>query len=347
MSLQTAKVRFFNEKRKAKNEKRIFCRPRCFYERVFKWFGEVNLFCVFEIKSVSLRKISSQKNFAMKTKLILFAVAWAVSLAANAGKVLTDSIVSKTLNATVKYNVYLPDGFDRTDKKYPVVYLLHGLYGGYEDWAKNASMQAVADELIASGEADEMVVIMPNAGHHDIHNHWNGYFNMPGWSYEDFFFNELIPTAEAKYRGVADKQHRAIMGLSMGGGGSTVYAQHHPDAFSSCYAMSAWLDSPAPGVDMPRDKFYYTCLSVHENSAVGFAENATPEQVAQLRSVKWMFDCGDDDGLMELSVKIHTALRKKRVNSELRINNGVHNWEYWHLALRKALPFASRNFGTR
>lgn len=280
----------------------------------------------------------------MKTKFLLLALVCAVCLPAWGGKIVTDSIQSKVLGATVKFNVYLPNGFDKSGKKYPVVYLLHGLYGGYGDWAKNANVNEVADELIGTGEAAEMVIIMPNAGHHDIHNVYNGYFNMPDWNYEDFFFQELIPQAETKYRGVGDKGHRAVMGLSMGGGGSTVYAQRHSDMFSSCYAMSAWLDQQELNDKMPRDKFYYTCLSVKERSAVTYVENATEEQVKQLRSVKWTFDCGDDDFLMDLSVKIHQAMRNKRIKSELRINNGVHNWEYWHQCLRKALPFASRNF---
>lgn len=276
--------------------------------------------------------------------MIIAALVCAMCLPAWAGKIVTDSIESKILGATVKYNVYLPNGFDKTDKKYPVVYLLHGLYGGYDNWAKQGNMQLVADELIGSGEATEMIIIMPNAGNPDIHNVYNGYFNMPDWNYEDFFFQELIPGAEAKYRGVGDKMHRAIMGLSMGGGGSTVYAQRHPDQFSSCYAMSAWLHSDVPAEHKEGDKFYYTCKTVNELSATNFVENATEEQVKQLRTVKWFFDCGDDDGLMDLSVKIHQAMRKKWVKSELRINNGVHNWEYWHLCLRQALPFASRNF---
>lgn len=276
--------------------------------------------------------------------MIIAALVCAMCLPAWAGKIVTDSIESKILGATVKYNVYLPNGFDKTDKKYPVVYLLHGLYGGYDNWAKQGNMQLVADELIGSGEATEMIIIMPNAGNPDIHNVYNGYFNMPDWNYEDFFFQEFIPGAEAKYRGVGDKMHRAIMGLSMGGGGSTVYAQRHPDQFSSCYAMSAWLHSDVPAEHKEGDKFYYTCKTVNELSATNFVENATEEQVKQLRTVKWFFDCGDDDGLMDLSVKIHQAMRKKWVKSELRINNGVHNWEYWHLCLRQALPFASRNF---
>ena len=263
-----------------------------------------------------------------------------------AGKLVADSLSSKILGATVKINVYLPDGFDKSDAKYPVVYLLHGLYGTWQDWENLGRMKLVADELISSGEAKKMVIVMPNAGHPDVHHEWNGYFNMPGWSYEDFFFNELIPTVESKYRCIGDKAHRAVMGLSMGGGGSTVYCQRHPDMFSSCYAMSAWLDNdPVDSKDNPDDRLHIVSNSVSEHSALKFIDNADEETLARLRTVKWFFDCGDDDYLMELSVGLHVKMRNARVKSELRVHNGVHNWEYWHLALRDALPFASRNFG--
>ena len=116
--------------------------------------------------------------------------------------------------------------------------------------------------------------------------------------------------------------------------------------FSSCYAMSAWLDQegftekPEP-VD---DKFYYTQKTVHEKSAIAFVDNADEETIAKLNTVKWFFDCGDDDGLLGLSFTLHTKYKKAGINSELRVRNGVHNWEYWHTALRLSLPFASRNF---
>ena len=256
-----------------------------------------------------------------------------------------DTVESALLGGPVSVNVYLPAGYDAaSDVKYPVVYLLHGLYGTYVDWATTGHMKEVVDELIASGEIVPMVIFMPNAGDPDIHNNWNGYFNMPGHPYEDFFFQELIPTVEARYKVYGDKQHRAVMGLSMGGGGSTVYAQRHPDMFSSCYAMSAWLDNPEPRADMPRDKFYLVSKAVHDHSALAFIDQADDATLAKLRTVKWFFDCGDDDGLMDLSVALFQKMRARGLRSELRIRDGWHSWEYWHQALRLSLPFASRSF---
>ena len=278
----------------------------------------------------------------MKTVFTLLLLA--VSLASQAGRIITDSVESKVLGEKVLYNIYLPNGFDRNSKLYPVVYLLHGLSDDYRAWRDKGRMQDVADELIESGEACEMIIVMPNAGGPDTHNTWNGYFNMPGWNYEDFFFQEFVPAVEMKYHAVGDKGHRAVMGLSMGGGGSTVYCQRHPDMFSSCYAMSAWLDNQNNnvGVGQEKDKRYYVSEAVKEHSALRFVEQADDETKKQLRTVKWFFDCGDF--LFDQSVRLHQLMRNARIKDELRIRNGVHNWEYWHLALRMALPFASRNF---
>ena len=170
---------------------------------------------------------------------------------------------------------------------------------------------------------------------------------MPGWNYEDFFFKEFLPQVERKYRIISDKGHRAVMGLSMGGGGSAVYCQRHPDMFSSCYAMSAWLDNDqgqVGGKDLKKAKLYYVSKAVTDHSALAFIDNADEATLKSLRTVKWFFDCGDDDFLVRLSFELHMKMKEKGVKSELRVRNGVHNWEYWHTALRTALPFASRNF---
>jgi len=258
----------------------------------------------------------------------------------------TDSFKSDILKETVKFNVYLPVGYDASsEEKYPVIYLLHGLTDTYDAWATKGHMKDVVDELIASGECRKVVIIMPNAGHPDCRKVLNGYFNQPGRNYEDFFFQEFLPAVEERYKIVGDKQHRAIMGLSMGGGGSTVYSQRHPDMFSSCYCMSGWLDEPYIDESEPRDMLYQERVSVHEHSALDYLANADEATLEQLRSVKWFFDCGDDDFLLDLTMKMHMLMREKGVKSELRVRDGWHGWEYWHLALRLSLPFASRNFG--
>ena len=158
-------------------------------------------------------------------KILLIVLAVLAFLPARAGKIVTDSLYSKVLGTQMKYNVYLPDGFEKGKTRYPVVYLLHGLSDDYTAWRDKGNMQIVTDELMRSGEVRPMVIVMPGAGCWDVHNTFNGYFNQPGWSYEDYFFKEFVPSVEKKYRCGGSKGKRAVMGLSMGGGGSTVYCQ--------------------------------------------------------------------------------------------------------------------------
>lgn len=280
----------------------------------------------------------------MKRFLFVFVFCALALTPARAGKVVLDSLYSKTMGATVLFNVYLPGSYS-AERHYPLVFLLHGLHGTHMDWPSH--LVPVADELMRSGEARKMVIVMPNAGGKDAERVQNGYFNMPGRSYEDFFFNELLPCVEERYNCGGKKSQRAIMGLSMGGGGSTVYCQRHPEVFSSCYAMSPWLDNESNEVGgrrAARNCMTITMESVREHSAIRFVREASDETVAALRSVHWFFDCGDDDFLLDQSVLIHQLMRKRKIKDELRVRDGVHNWEYWHTALRTALPFASRNF---
>ena len=280
-------------------------------------------------------------------KLLSILVLALAAMPLNAGKIVTDSIDSKTLGATVKYNVYLPDGY-KAGTQYPVLFLLPGFTDTYTAWKDKGGLQTVADELIASGEMVPMVVVMPNAGGPEVYETWNGYFNMPGWNYEDFFFGEFLPEVEKKYNCGGAKGRRAVSGLSMGGGGSLVYAQRHPDLFSSCYAMSPWLDNKENEVNTRtdgQDKVFLVREAVKRHSAIDFLSNADQATLAALRTVAWFVDCGDDDFLLQLSMDFHMKMREVKVHNELRVRNGVHNWEYWHLALRMSLPFASRNFG--
>lgn len=280
----------------------------------------------------------------MKRIIIFLAFLLAsVSLAAQS-EIVTGTMKSAKLGVDQGYNVYLPDGYD-SSKHYPVIYLLHGLWGSYPDWVKQGRMQTVADQLIESGEVVPVVIIMPNAGDSDVINYQNGYFNVPGWPYEDFFYEEFLPAVEKKYNCGGSKGQRAIMGLSMGGGGCTVYAQRHPDMYSSCYAMSAWLDNKdRADRGGSGSKLLVTDRSVREHSALDFVDNADAATLKALRSVKWFFDIGDEDHHLVTNVTMFTKMKARGIKAELRVRDGVHNWEYWHTALFTALPFASRNF---
>ena len=266
----------------------------------------------------------------------------------NMSRIEEKTIHSEILNADRNYTVYLPAGYaNNTDKQYPVLYLLHGMNGTNKDWAGRGHLQDVMDQLRAAGEVCDMIVISPNAGGNIGEGVWNGYFDMEGWAYERFFFEEFLPAVEKEYRIKGDKASRAIAGLSMGGGGSTSYAQRHADMFCACYAMSALMHLDAPQAQAPRDekdKMWHLTKAVNKLSCVDFVNHADDKTKEALRTVAWYVDCGDDDFLFECNMNLVLAMRKAGVPYQLRVRDGGHTWEYWHSALYDALPFVSRIF---
>lgn len=284
------------------------------------------------------------RHHSFNTFVVLF-IALTIALPSRAG-VITDSLKSNVLGVTKYYNVYLPSSYKNdTQAHYPILYLLHGLTDNHRAWLEKGQMDRVMDELINCGEIPPMIVIMPNAGDSDTRRVWNGYFNMPGWNYEDFFFQELLPTVEAKYRAGGSKEQRAIAGLSMGGGGSVGYAIAHSDMFVACYAMSAWLTAEKRENADVKDKMAMLSNAVHDHDPVTIIEQADEAKLNALRSVKWFLDCGDDDFLFDRNIDLYKVMRQKRFTAQLRVRDGSHNWEYWHNALRLCLPFVSRAFG--
>lgn len=251
---------------------------------------------------------------------------------------------SHLLGCTKKYCVYLPAGYGGEDREFPVLYLLHGLTDTHTAWRDKGNMQHIATGMFATGKAVEMVIVMPDAG-----TTYDGYFNVEGWPYEDFFFQEFIPHVESEFKIVGDKEHRAIAGLSMGGGGTTHYAMKHSGMFSSAYAMSAlmgmvennWISYA------PDDRRKAFMRSVVENSNIEYLKNVSDEECRDIASVRWFIDVGDDDFLFGNNMDFVNEMRKRGIPYQLRVREGGHTWQYWQEALEMALPFISEGFGTK
>lgn len=294
-----------------------------------------------------------KKDTMMKTRNIrLMMLLWAV-LAFHCGgfaqnRVVVDTLFSKVLNADRAYTVVLPKSFEAdTERRYPVLYLLHGMWDGNMSWVNSGRVNEVYDLLTANGEACEMVIVTPNAGGGDPEVFQNGYFDMEGWAYETFFFTEFLPYIESKYRITGDKQHRAVAGLSMGGGGATAYGERHADMFCAVYAMSALMSIPETGAarfDNPDGKLARLTRSVIENSCIDYVAKADEARKEQLRTVQWFVDCGDDDFLLDRNIEFFQAMRAAGVPCQFRVRDGGHVWEYWRSALYTCLPFVSRAF---
>ena len=284
----------------------------------------------------------------MKRFATLLALVVALVASAQAQSIIKHmTLKSEILGVEKPYSVYLPDGYEKSGKSYPVLYLLHGAWGTHLSWVRSEAerggeLQAIADKAIAEGVAKEMIVITPDArGIGEKNGGKNmGYFNVPGWNYMDFFFEEFIPHIDATYRTIASKEGRAIAGLSMGGGGSFVYAQRRPDMFNAAYSTSGLLDHRyRPGKLAPRYDVVWL-YSVAQTSPVEYLRHATAEQIEQLRTVRWMLDCGDDDRIIDTNLDFFREMKREQVPVELRIRNGKHNWAFWREALPLILAFS-------
>jgi enterochelin esterase-like enzyme len=255
------------------------------------------------------------------------------------------SMTSKILKGERKYAIYLPPGYETSNRSYPVLYLLHGGGDDQTGWVQFGEVQNITDKAIANGTATAMIIVMP-----DANTGTRGYVNTANgeWRYEDFFFQEFMPYIEKTYRIKAEKRFRAVAGLSMGGGGSFYFALHHPELFSSACPLSAspgplslddaknWLErTKQTATDAQLEAWYkqYSALEL---------VNAMPDD--QKKAVRWYIDCGDDDFLYEGNSLIHIAMRKKEIPHEFRIQNGGHTWSYWRTALPTVLEFVSGSF---
>ncbi|MBN8653354.1 MAG: esterase family protein [Cytophagales bacterium] len=265
---------------------------------------------------------------------------------AQSGKVLdSESLPSKILGGNRKYAVYLPPDYETSKRSYPVLYLLHGAGDDQTGWVQFGEVLNITDKAIAEGTATPMIIVMPDAKTGQM-----GYFNSikNDWRYEDFFFDEFIPYIEKTYRIKSEKRFRAVAGLSMGGGGSFMYALHRPEMFSSACPLSAYvgpltIDDLKNFLNRTNTKATDAELEAYfkKHNAINLVNDIKDDQK---KAVRWYIDCGDDDFLYEGNSLIHIAMKKKEIPHEFRIREGAHTWTYWRTALPDVLHFVSQAF---
>ncbi len=258
------------------------------------------------------------------------------------------SMMSDILESERKFAVYLPPDYETSERYYPVLYLLHGAGDDQTGWVQFGEVLHITDKAIKAGKATPMVIVMPDASEGRL-----GYFNNVSdtWRYEDFFFDEFMPHVEDEFRIKKEKRYRAVAGLSMGGGGSFMYALHRPDLFSASAPLSAYV-GPADrdqfksmaqrfGDDISGASDEEIDAYIARHNAVALINSLAEDE---LRSVRWFIDCGDDDFLYEGNALAFIALRQREIPHEFRIRDGGHTWTYWRDSLPVVLDFVSRGF---
>ena len=224
---------------------------------------------------------------------------------------LSPTLESRILGGTQHYAVYLPPSYTKEpQRKYPVLYLLHGMYQNYRSWIHEGELQAAADKAIAEGAA-EMIIICPNGFN-------SFYYNSADMHYEDFFIQEFVPEIERRYRILSEKEHRNIAGLSMGGFGATYLAFQHHELFGNAYSTSGGFIEPAT-----------TLLKNIINAKLATEKSNFPT---------YTLECGEEDALVIESNRILSQfLDEKQIHYTKIFRQGTHNWKFWKESLPKIL----------
>ncbi|HUX53033.1 MAG TPA: alpha/beta hydrolase-fold protein [Williamwhitmania sp.] len=258
------------------------------------------------------------------------------------------SFESKILKQPVSYALYFPPDYDASQRRYPVVYLLHGYSDNQSAWIQFGEINRIMDAGIASGTIPPMILVMPNAKVTWYVNDYTGKVR-----YEDMFIQEFIPFIDASYNTRPTREFRAVAGLSMGGYGALIYGFKHPDLFSACAGLSAAvltekeikgrLSTDTYDLDSVYGPMVSDSLPQHwySNSVLTIIENIDPAKVSNLRI--WL-DCGDDDHLARGNSALHILLLDKGIAHEYRVRDGGHTWNYWRTGIGPALEFVGQGF---
>lgn len=221
---------------------------------------------------------------------------------------------SKTVGTTRRMNVYTPPGYS-SEKKYPVLYLLHGIGGDETEWQRYADPANLLDNLFAAEQATPMIVVMPNGrAQKNDRAEGNVFAAAPAFAtFEQDLLNDVIPAIESNYSVHTDRDHRGIAGLSMGGGQSLNFAFANPDKFAWLAAFSAAPNTRSPDQLIPAGKL--TDNPFH---------------------LIWL-SCGSRDDLLGISQRTQRCLRQQQLPHIWNLDGHAHDpthWKHnlWHFA---------------
>ncbi len=221
------------------------------------------------------------------------------------GRIDSLTIPTQYLEKPLQAFVYLPPCYDRdAGKRYPVLYLLHGLYATNDQWLRIGA-PAAADRLTAAGAMPGMIIVMP---------YDPSVFEPPFYEFDQAVAGDLVPAVDARYRTLADRQHRAVGGLSRGGAWAIHLGLTRPDLFGAAGAHSVVVFS-------------------NDVSQVGKWLAAIPPS----EMPRFYLDIGEYDGGLADALKFEATLSNANVPHEWHLNLGSHDEPYWSAHIQEYL----------
>lgn len=258
------------------------------------------------------------------------------SLSANV-RLETVRFQSKLINATLPYNVILPADYETARaRRYPVLYLLHGLTGHYSDWVSRTNVADYASEY-------RLIVVMPEGN-----DSW--YTDSGNNKYESYILQELIPDVQQRYRTIEARYARAIAGLSMGGYGAIKFGLKSPHTFafaasmSGAFAITRFSEEEVPASWRESLKLFGPVGS-ETRKANDLFEIVGKMQAERIGSLPYFyFDCGTEDSplIFPSNRELALLMSEKKIPHEYRELPGDHSWSYWDNQVQEILRVAAR-----
>ncbi len=250
--------------------------------------------------------------------------------------------------------VLLPQGYDRSGRRYPVLYLLHGALDGYRAWTEKGDAEA-----LTAGR--KLIVVMPDSGKHDGYTDWynDGLGGPPAW--EHYHLDGLIPLIDRRFRTIANRRGRAVAGLSMGGGGAMIYAAHRPDLFTAAASFSGAVNLTHPAIVAIADP---KARGSYLDQRLRWEADDPVRMAGNLKGLDLVIRTGnglpggpldETTGTDPVEVVVHQSnLALHQRLAKLRISHlwddygpGNHSWPYWRRGLAETLPLLMRRFRDR
>ena len=231
---------------------------------------------------------------------------------------------SSALGRDMPYRVLLPATI-ALNKRFPVIYLLHGGGGNYRDWSNYSDVAQFAGR--------GLVLVMPEGES----SYYVNAVDRPADRFEDYITEDLIADVEAKFPVATGRENRAIVGISMGGFGAVVLSLKHPELFAFVGALSPALDVPSRPFSIKRVGQYRQYRAIfgpwgsptrHANDPYILVHSSDPAAVPYL-----FLSCGEQEGLIPANLRFVTTLEKRHFRYEFHVVPGGHDWNQWNRRL--------------
>jgi enterochelin esterase family protein len=241
------------------------------------------------------------------------------------GEIRTLLYASRSNGVTRELTVYVPPGYDQArNRRYPVLYLLHGFANDHQSWHRYGRANDILDNLLAQQKISPFLVVMP-LGYGGARVNGDGTGVPPEGDvrgdvslYERDLLEDVVPMIDRTYRTIADRKHRAIVGFSMGGGQAGRIGLRHLETFSQVGIMSAGM---AGGPDV--------------EPLATLAKD--PAKTNKLIDLLWIA-CGKEDAALKGATTLHQALEQAHVEHTFLETEGAHHWRVWRRYLRDLSP---------